>query len=83
MRVGPRGASCVCDRGTRRLAEEITAIQGSHSSGGRRPRGPVSVGHSLAQIVKMSEKWARWHEGFSADENGRWGRFEGLAKIGQ
>ena len=28
--------------GTRRLGEDITALQGSRSSGGRRPRGPAS-----------------------------------------
>ena len=54
--------------GTRRLGEEITVIQGSGSSGGRRPRAPDSVDDALAQIVKMSDRWRRWYGGFEREE---------------
>ncbi|MCH7725987.1 MAG: hypothetical protein IH991_05830 [Planctomycetes bacterium] len=43
-------------------------IQGSRSSGGRRPRGPDSIADALAQIVKMSERWGRWYEGYDSTE---------------
>ena len=55
--------------GTRRLGEEITAIQGRHSSGGRRPREPDSAKDAVAQIVKMCERWGRWYEGFEREED--------------
>ena len=55
--------------GTRRLGEEITALQGSQSSGGRRPRRPESVAGALAQIVTMGERWGRWYEGFEREED--------------
>ena len=57
--------------GTRRLGEEITVLQGSGSSGGRRPRGPDSVEDAVAQVIKMCERWGRWYEGFdiTADED--------------
>ena len=51
------------------MGEEITAIQGSRSSGGRRPRGPDSVDDALAQIVKMCERWRRWYAGFERAED--------------
>jgi len=54
--------------GTRRLGEEIVGLQGSQSSGGRRPRGPESVAGALAQIAKMSERWGRWVQGFERGE---------------
>ena len=56
-------------RGTRRLGEEITALQGSQSSGGRRPRRPDSVSDALAQIVTMGERWGRWYDGFEREED--------------
>jgi hypothetical protein len=55
--------------GTRRLGEEITALQGSQSSGGRRPRGPVSVEDAVAQIFKMCERWGRWYAGLEREKD--------------
>ena len=51
------------------MGEEVTVIQGSRSAGGRRPRGPDSVSDALAQIVKMSERWGRWYEGFEQNQD--------------
>jgi hypothetical protein len=56
--------------GTRRLGDEITAVQGSRSSGGRRPRGPESIVGALVQIVKMSESWGKWCRGFESEQGG-------------
>jgi transcriptional regulator with XRE-family HTH domain len=55
---------------TRRLGEEITVLQGSQSSGGRRPRGPVSVDDAVAQIFKMCERWGRWYAGVESEDEG-------------
>ena len=55
--------------GYRRLGEEIVVIQGSQSSGGRRPRGPDSVEDALAQLIKMSEQWRRWYELFETQDD--------------
>lgn len=55
--------------GTRRLGKEITSLQGSQSSGGRRPRRPDSVSDALSQIVTMGERWGRWYEGFEREED--------------
>ena len=50
------------------MGEEITVIQGSRSSGGRRPRGPDSVEDAVAQVTKMCERWSRWYEGYDSTE---------------
>lgn len=55
--------------GTRRLGEEITALQGSRSLGGRRPRRPDSVKDAVVQIVKMCERWRRWYEWFEFEDD--------------
>ena len=52
--------------GTRRLGEEVATVQGSSSSGGRRPRAPESVKGAISQIVKMATSWQRWYYGLES-----------------
>lgn len=50
------------------LGAEITR-QGKSSRGGRRPKRPATVGEALEQVQRMAQRWERWVEMMSDQDD--------------